>query len=194
MSMFNRFSSWSIILVFLDVVSSSPVWIRRCLMFQQATVITEGETVEGRRPECARLPVNPSCRAATTLLEEESPLSAKACLLLLNGHHKIVKAPSAWAKFGSRCFPSENVRLRTYTAFYPTERMSVTTGILLGCPAVAYLRCLVLPLTSVDARDYIVPESRKRHLPERSLLDSCCQKNTWSALSRASTRRPLWQG
>jgi len=34
MTMFNRFSSRSIMLVFLGVLPSSSVWIRRCLIFQ----------------------------------------------------------------------------------------------------------------------------------------------------------------
>jgi len=47
MSMFNRFSSRSVMLVFLGVIPSSSVWIRRCLIFQQVTVNIEGETVAG---------------------------------------------------------------------------------------------------------------------------------------------------
>jgi len=83
MSMFNRFSSRSVMLVFLGVIPSSSVWIRRCLIFQQVTVNIEGETVAGWRPEHARLPVHASSRAATTFLEEESPRSASVCFLLL---------------------------------------------------------------------------------------------------------------
>jgi len=34
--------------------------------------------------------------------------------------------------------PRTNVPLWTYTALNPAERMSMTAGVLFGCPAVAY--------------------------------------------------------
>ena len=93
MSMFNQFSSWSIMLVFLDIVPSSSVWICRCLIFQQATVNTEGEMVTGWWPEHARLPVHASSRAATAFLEER-PRSASVCFLLLL---YIIRLQKRWA-------------------------------------------------------------------------------------------------
>jgi len=65
------------------------------------------------------------------------------------------------AKFGNECLPRTNVPLWTYTALNPAERMSMTAGALFGGPAIAYLRCSVLPLAIVGARDYILQESRK---------------------------------
>ena len=71
--------------------------------------------------------------------------------------------------------------------------MSMTAGVLFDCPAVAYLRLSVLPLTIVGARGYILPEGRKWHLPQYSSLIHAA-KQTLTAFSQASTRRPIWHG
>jgi len=106
---------------------------------------------------------------------------------------RIAKAPIARAIFGNGCLPRTNVSLWTYTALDATEWMSMTAGVLFGCPAAAYLRCLVLPLTTVGARDYIVSESRKWHLPQYRCL-VLAAKQTWTAFSRTSACEPIWHG
>lgn len=87
--------------------------------------------------------------------------------------HKTAKWPRARAKIGNECLPRVSILLWTYTAFDPMERMSMTAGMMFGCPTVACLRCLILRLTTVGAGDCIVPSESRVTSATVQLPGSC---------------------
>lgn len=111
-------------------------------------------------------------------------------------HIKLQKRRTPGKKFETdacpgKTFPSTNTRRAQHLIQRTHQYDGWNADRLPRNAAIAHSRCLVLPHTDVGARGYVVPESRKWHLPQYGCLVPAANQ-TWTALSLHPSTNLAW--